>query len=98
MRQTVQNETRERALKDLETPLNQLPIKELATLTSERHMLISLAQQTGRGLALLDELWSSDVTELRAAAVVSAAQTALAHEHAEHERKKANRSGRRRGR
>jgi hypothetical protein len=61
-------------------------------------MLTSLARQTGKGMALLDELWSSDVTELRALALIEQAQTDIAHEFAEAARKKQRRStgGRRR--
>jgi hypothetical protein len=49
-------------------------------------------------MALLDELWSSDVTELRALALIEQAQTDIAHEFAEAARKKQRRStgGRRR--
>jgi hypothetical protein len=59
-------------------------------------MLIQLTKQTGR--PILDELWSSDVTELRAAALVEQAQQAIAQEFLDQERKKQQRVGRRRGR
>ena len=59
-------------------------------------MLTSLARQTGRGMALLDELWSSDVTELRANALIEAAQQEISAELAEQERKKQRRVGHRR--
>lgn len=60
-------------------------------------MLASLARQTGRGMTLLDELWSSDVTELRAAALIEQAQHEITQEFAEAERRRARRStGRRR--
>jgi hypothetical protein len=58
-------------------------------------MLTGLAKQTGKGMALLDELWSSDVTELRAASLIESVQAEIAAEYAEQERKKANRRGRR---
>jgi hypothetical protein len=98
IRQTVQNETRERAIRDLQRPLTALPIKDLATLAGERHLLTSLARQTGQSLAtLLDALWSSDITEMRAAALIEQAQHEIAQEFAEQERKRARRStGRRR--
>jgi hypothetical protein len=44
----------------------------------------------------LDELWSSDVTELRAAALIEAAQHEISAAFLEQERKKQNRTGRRR--
>lgn len=55
-------------------------------------MLTSLARETGKGMALLDELWSSDITELRAGALIEMAQHAIAAEHAEADRKKQNRT------
>lgn len=54
-------------------------------------MLTMLGKQTGRGLALLDELWSSDVTELRALALIEQVQHEIAAEHAEQARKKQKR-------
>lgn len=93
----MQNEVRERALRELKQPLQEMPIRDLATLTSERHMLTTLARTTGQGMALLDELWSSDVTEMRAAALIEQAQGEIAHEFAEAERKRQQRrTGRRR--
>jgi len=61
-------------------------------------MLTNLARQTGKGMALLDELWSSDVTEMRAAALIEAAQHDISAEYAEAERKRQSRAnkGRRR--
>jgi len=46
----------------------------------------------------LDELWSSDVTALRAASLIEAAQHELSAEFAEQERKRQAKPGRRRGR
>jgi hypothetical protein len=61
-------------------------------------MLTSLARQTGRSLAtLLDELWSSDITEMRAASLIEQAQHEIVNEFAEAERKRQKRArGRRR--
>jgi hypothetical protein len=93
---TLENETRERALASLEIPLAEMPRLDLATMASERLLLVTTAKAAGRGLnQLLDELWSSDVTEMRAASLVEAAQKELVDEHYERERKKNSRKGRR---
>jgi len=42
----------------------------------------------------LDELWSSEVTELRAAALISAAQQTIANAYDEAARKRARAKGR----
>lgn len=95
-RQTVHNETRTRALKLLATPLEQTPIADLATMTGERHFLTEKATAMGMGLSeLLERLWSSDVTELRAAALVSQAQREIGDEIAERKRKQQQRGRRR---
>jgi len=57
-------------------------------------MLTNLARQTGKGMALLDELWSSDVTEMRAAALIETAQSDISAEYTEAERKRQSRAGR----
>jgi hypothetical protein len=74
-------------------------VKELATLTGERHFLVSLSKTLGRSLTdLLDTLWSSDVTEYRAAGLIEIAQQQIAEEFAERERDAKERKGRRFGR
>lgn len=94
-RQTVANETRERALKMLGVSLRETPVKELATLTGEMYFLIALSKELGRPLGdLLDTLWSSDVTEYRAANLISLAQMEVSEEFAERERKARERKGR----
>jgi hypothetical protein len=45
---------------------------------------------------MLDSLWSSDVTEMRAASLIDAAQREIADQYAEAERKRKSRTGRRR--
>jgi len=60
-------------------------------MTNERHWLINLA---GGRMQTLDELWSSEVTELRAAALISAAQQTIANAYDEAARKRARAKGR----
>lgn len=75
-----------------------MPVKELATLTGEHHHLITLSKDLGMPYsALLDALWSSDVTAYRAAALVEAAQQDVAQEFAERKRAREQKH-RRRGR
>lgn len=59
-------------------------------------MLTQLGRQTGKGTALLDELWSSDVTEMRASALIEQVQHEITQEYAEQERKRQTKRGRRR--
>jgi hypothetical protein len=83
----------------LQTPIHQTAIPELATLTSERHTLIELSRHLGIPFdALLDQLWSSEVTEYRAAALISLAQQQIASEFAAKEQAKQQRAARRMGR
>lgn len=52
-------------------------------------MLTTLARSTGQSLSkMLDEMWSSDVTEMRAASLIEQAQTEIAEQFAEAERKR----------
>ena len=97
MRQTVANETRERVLRELKIPLEKMKQKDLATLTGELHWLATMAKDKGESLStMLDDLWSSDVTEMRAASIIDAAQREIAEAYAEAERKRKSRIGRRR--
>ena len=96
-RQTVANETREKTLRELQVPLEKMKQRDLATLTGEAHWLATLARETGQSLsAMLDTLWSSDVTEMRAASLIDAAQREIAEAYAEQERKRKTKTGRRR--
>lgn len=93
------NETRERALKALQTPLEQLPVRELATLAGEEAMLLGLAAEYGIPPGELGQrLWSSEFTLIRARALVERAQHEIAREHAEAEARKERERGRRAGR
>lgn len=57
--------------------------------------MVSLSRELGRPLSeLLDTLWSSDVTEYRAANLISMAQQEVSSEFYERERKKQERKGR----
>lgn len=93
---SLPNETRERVLRELATPLEQMKVKDLATLTGEMKFLTSLSRELGMLLDdLLDRLWSSDVTAYRAAALVDQAALDIAQEFAEREAKR-KKHGRRR--
>jgi hypothetical protein len=62
-------------------------------------MLTGLSREMGRTLdELLDALWSSEVTEYRAAGLIGLAQQQIAEEFAARERKARERSTRRTGR
>ena len=95
---SVANETRERTIRELERPLGEMPIKDLATLTGEGKFLVDLSLRLGMPMdTLLDALWSSDVTSYRAAALVEAAAMEIAQEFAEREAtRQQGRFGRRR--
>lgn len=96
-RMSLANETRERALKELQTPLKDLKVKDLAVLTGETKWLTELSIKLGMPLStMLDTLWSSEVTDYRAAAMVEAAAQDIAQEFAEREAKRKAKQGRRR--
>ncbi len=81
----------------MKIPLEKMKQRELATLTSEAHWLAGMAKETGQSLShMLDSLWSSDVTEMRAASLIDAAQREIAEQYAEAERRRKSKTGRRR--
>lgn len=87
-------------MKDLETELERLPLRDLALLTGDALFARGLAAEIG---ATVEEwgrrCWSSELTEARAAALVREAGRALAETfakaEAEKERRKPRRAGRR---
>ena len=94
---TLANQTRLRTLDLLERTLEETPPDELALLTNERHMLIGLSKALGQSFdVLLDTLYSSDVVQYRAAALVEHVQHEIAVEQAERKAKqRSRRPGRR---
>ena len=88
------NETRARALRLAETPLEQTPLAELRLLTGELYFLLSLGPSLEMALAR----WSSELTLLRARGLVERAQRELDEEARKAEAKQRERASVGRGR
>jgi hypothetical protein len=78
--------------------MERLPLRDLATLSSEDAFFLGLAEARGATPAELGyRLWASELTTLRARALIEAAQGEIAREIAEKEAKRKQRKpGRRR--
>jgi len=98
LRLTVPNETRDLALKNSQIELHHMKVADLAVLLSDRMTLHAMsADGLGTVEELKDRLWSSELTEYRAASLVREAATQIRDgmARAKQERQRA-RTGRRR--